>query len=65
MIESSNIRNGGIVFVRFLMIYFIVLKLTGLITWSWLWVLSPIWIILSLDMLILLVVFIINCFQEK
>lgn len=25
-------------------IVFIVLKLLGLITWSWLWVLSPLWI---------------------
>jgi hypothetical protein len=28
-----------------LAIIFIVLKIIGLIQWSWLWVLSPIWII--------------------
>lgn len=28
-----------------LTIMFIVLKILGLIQWSWLWVLSPIWII--------------------
>lgn len=28
-----------------LAIMFIVLKIFGLIQWSWLWVLSPIWII--------------------
>ena len=28
-----------------LAIMFIVLKILGLIQWSWLWVLSPIWII--------------------
>ena len=27
-----------------LLIIFIILKLTHIITWSWLWVLSPIWI---------------------
>lgn len=27
-----------------LLVVFIVLKLCGVITWSWLWVLSPIWI---------------------
>ena len=27
-----------------LAILFITLKLTGVITWSWLWVLAPIWI---------------------
>jgi len=26
-----------------LLLIFIVLKLVGVITWSWLWVLSPIW----------------------
>lgn len=28
-----------------LAIMFVVLKILGLIQWSWLWVLSPIWII--------------------
>lgn len=27
-----------------LLVVFIVLKLCGVITWSWLWVLSPLWI---------------------
>lgn len=27
-----------------LLVVFIVLKLTGVIAWSWLWVLSPLWI---------------------
>lgn len=31
-------------FVGVLTLIFIVLKLTGNISWSWLWVLSPIWI---------------------
>lgn len=31
-------------FTGLLTIVFIVLKLCGVITWSWLWVLSPIWI---------------------
>lgn len=30
-----------------LLIIFIVLKLLGLITWSWWWVLSPFWIPIS------------------
>ena len=28
----------------FLTIVFLILKLTGLLSWSWLWVLSPLWI---------------------
>lgn len=32
---------------------FIVLKLTKVIAWSWLWVLSPIWIGLITDIIII------------
>lgn len=42
--ENSTSRSGGIGFAGLLTIVFITLKLTGVIAWSWLWVLSPIWI---------------------
>ena len=35
---------------------FIVLKLTGFITWSWWWVLSPVWISLLVIILAILIV---------
>lgn len=35
-------------FLGILTLIFITLKLTGFIAWSWLWVLSPIWIPLSI-----------------
>jgi hypothetical protein len=38
---------------------FITLKLTGYITWSWLWVLAPFWIPISIGILIFLIVFIV------
>lgn len=44
MSESNN-KSGGVGFVGLLAIVFIVLKLTNFIDWSWLWVLSPIWIL--------------------
>lgn len=34
-------RSGGIGFLYLLTILFIALKLTGVINWSWLWVISP------------------------
>lgn len=37
-------RSSGIGFTGLLTLVFIVLKLTHFIAWSWLWVLSPIWI---------------------
>ena len=44
MKENKTTVNGGIGFVGLLTIAFIVLKLVGVITWSWVWVLSPLWI---------------------
>ena len=44
MIENKTTVNGGIGFIGLLTIAFIVLKLIGVITWSWAWVLSPLWI---------------------
>jgi hypothetical protein len=44
---------------------FITLKLTGYITWSWLWVLSPFWIPLGILILIAIIVFIIAMFSNK
>lgn len=45
--NSSN-NSGGIGFIGLLTIVFITLKLTGYIAWSWIWVLSPIWLVLLL-----------------
>ncbi len=44
MSKKDNGSHGGIGFTGLLTIAFIVLKLTGVIEWSWLWVLSPLWI---------------------
>lgn len=42
--SNSNSSGGGIGFVGLLTIVFITLKLTKVITWSWWWVLAPMWI---------------------
>ena len=44
MSESSSSSSSGIGFTGLLTIVFITLKLTGHITWPWVWVLSPLWI---------------------
>ena len=41
---SNNNSGGGITFLGLLQILFITLKLCKVIAWSWLWVLTPIWI---------------------
>lgn len=45
--ETKTTHSGGIGFFGLLTIVFIVLKLTGVITWSWVMVLSPLWIPLA------------------
>jgi hypothetical protein len=44
MSSSSSSSSGGISFTGLLTVLFVGLKLTGHITWPWIWVLSPIWI---------------------
>lgn len=44
MSNNEKHTSGGIGFIGLLTIVFITLKLTHVINWSWLWVLSPIWI---------------------
>lgn len=52
---DNNTRSGGIGFTGLLGILFIGLKLTGYISWPWLWVLSPIWIPLVVMLAILII----------
>lgn len=40
---SKEVNTGGISFLGLLTIVFITLKLTNIITWSWWWVLLPLW----------------------
>ena len=39
-----------------LLVAFIVMKLCGVITWPWLWVLSPFWIPLAVAVVVLIII---------
>lgn len=52
---KNKASNGGIGFCGVLTIAFIVLKLCKIITWSWLWVLSPLWIPIILILVIAII----------
>ena len=53
---NSEVKyTGGIGFCGLLTIVFIVLKLIGIIDWSWIWVFAPIWIELILVVIIILI----------
>lgn len=55
---KSESSSSGIGFVGVLTIVFIVLKLVGVLTWSWWWVLSPIWIsfLISIALIVLYII---------
>lgn len=55
MNNNTQASSSGIGFTGLLTIVFIVLKLTGVISWSWVWVLSPLWIGFALIILILII----------
>lgn len=48
MNEKKTVVNSGISGATLLGIAFIVLKLVGVINWSWWWVLAPFWIPIAL-----------------
>lgn len=54
----SKSTSGGLGLSEVLLVVFIILKLTGVINWSWLWVLSPFWIPLLLVLVILIFIMI-------
>lgn len=56
MSKKTVVKRGGVSFAGLLTILFIGLKLTGNIAWSWLWVLSPLWIGLVIALVIFLLI---------
>lgn len=57
--SATATASGGIGFGGLLTVAFIVLKLMGYISWSWVWVLAPLWIPLLAGLAIFSVVLII------
>lgn len=60
--DNNNKTSVGIGFNSLLALLFIGLKLCGVISWSWLWVLSPIWIPIALAVVICVIILIANHF---
>lgn len=56
MNEKKEIKTVGLGFFEALTLLFIALKLTGCVTWSWLWVLSPLWLTFSVAVFIAAIV---------
>lgn len=63
MSESSG--STGIGFFGLLTIVFIVLKLCNVINWSWVWVLSPIWISVIILVVVVIIYLIVAYVSNK
>lgn len=62
--SKYNKSTGGISFYSLLGLLFIGLKLGGVITWSWWWVLAPIWIPIALVIITLVIIFVIMYYAD-
>lgn len=60
VVVFSNVNYGGVGFIGALTLVFITVKLIGELDWSWLWVLSPIWISVILIFIFVLIFMSIN-----
>lgn len=50
--NENNKASSGVGFCGLLTIVFIVLKLLNIISWSWVWVLAPLWIPILLAIIV-------------
>lgn len=55
--SNTTTQSGGIGFCGLLTILFIGLKLGKIIDWSWVWVLAPVWLPLTVVIGIMLAVY--------
>ena len=61
---NNKQSSGGIGFAGLLTIVFIILKLCGIITWSWWWVLSPLWISAILWVIVVVIVLFVGGWKD-
>lgn len=65
MQNNKEVKTVGLGFVDALTLLFIALKLTGVISWSWVWVLSPIWISISILAILAIVIILIGRWADR
>lgn len=63
--NDSKSKSGGIGFLGVLTLIFIVLKLCGVINWSWIWVLAPSWIPIILVIVIIIIAIFIGIIKKE
>ncbi len=63
--SNNNVTTGGITAIDVLQIVFIVLKLCGVIKWSWWLVLMPLWISLGIGVILFIILVIYGIWLKK
>lgn len=63
--NNNNVTTGGITAIDVLQIVFIVLKLCGVIKWSWWLVLMPLWISLGIGVILFIILVIYGIWLKK
>lgn len=63
--SNTHVSKGGVGFLGLLTLIFITLKLTGYINWSWIWVLSPLWLGFIVGLVFIIILSIIVSFVRK
>ena len=58
--DLTTTSSGGVSICTVLFLIFLILKLCGVITWSWWWVTAPLWIPFVLVFAICLAVFLVG-----
>ena len=65
---NTTVKAGGPGLCTLLTVLFVALKLTGVIAWSWWWVLAPTWIPMSIGLglivVLLVVAVVMACFGK-
>ena len=61
---NKETAGGGVSFFGLLTILFIALKLTGVIDWPWLLVLSPLLVSIAITLIVVIAVFIVAFVKE-
>jgi hypothetical protein len=62
---SNNSSSSGVGVTDLLLVVFVTLKLLGKITWSWWWVLSPIWLAIIFVVVIIIVAVIVATWAKS
>lgn len=65
--NGNDNLHGAVTYLAIMLmtVVFITLKLVGVITWSWLWVMAPLWIPFCIGLLLILFAMLIALFTQE